>query len=138
MRPVNQLPLVADGNEALALRRRGEIPDSPPKPRNREVRISPLRYSSAPNRTRERSRVSKEGIGRALTSIATGAATVNSSGAIGFCACGVAGIARARKPRRRQLQEAAAAETCAHAVTNAIGAGEPDLAGAAPWVSLNS
>ena len=83
MRPVNQLPLslMAMKRSPLASSRK---PDSPPKPRNREVRISPLRYSSEPNRTRERSRVSNDGIGRALTSIETGAATENSSGAIGF------------------------------------------------------
>src|ERR1035441_6765377 len=38
-------------------------PDSPPKPRNPEVRISPLRYSSEPNRRCERSRVSNEATG---------------------------------------------------------------------------
>ena len=83
MRPVNQPPLslMAMKRSPLASSRR---PDNPPKPRNREVRISPLRYSSSPNRTRERSRVSNEGSGRALTSIETGAVTENSSGTAGF------------------------------------------------------
>jgi len=63
-------------------------PDKPPKPRNREVRISPLRYSSEPNRTRERSRVSNDGIGRALTSIETGVVTENWSGVEGWAAAG--------------------------------------------------
>ena len=44
MRPVNQPPLslIAMKRSPLASSRR---PDNPPKPRNREVRISPLRYS---------------------------------------------------------------------------------------------
>src|ERR1019366_6472321 len=70
-------------------------PDSPPKPRNPEVRISPLRYSSEPNRRCERSRVSNEGIGRALTSIETGAATENSSAVACFGGGWVASCARA-------------------------------------------
>src|SRR5258705_7024580 len=79
MRPVNQLPLslMAMKRSPLASSRR---PDSPPKPRNEEVRISPLRYSSASKRTRERSLVSNDGSGRAFTSIATGAVTEYSSG----------------------------------------------------------
>src|SRR5882672_11203062 len=92
-------------------------PDSPPKPRKPEVRISPLRYASDPNRTRARSRVSNDGIGRALTSIETGAATENSSGTGGFggactavCARAICGTAIAespaavdvRKPRRER------------------------------------
>ena len=97
MRPVNQLPL-----SLMAMKRSpfgsSRNPDNPPKPRNREVRISPLRYSSAPNRTRERSRVSKDGSGRALTSIETGAVTVNSSGAAGFCADAADGGDR-RRPK---------------------------------------
>src|SRR5215216_3694742 len=99
MRPVNQLPLslIAMKRSPLASSRR---PDNPPKPRNREVRISPLRYSSSPNRRRDRSRVSNEGSGRALTSIETGAMTENSSGTVGFggrwtavCAAAMAGMA---------------------------------------------
>src|SRR6266851_4500147 len=83
MRPVNQLPLslMAMKRSPLASSRR---PDSPPNPRNDEVRISPLRYSSEPNLVFERSRVSNDGSGRALTSIVTGAATENSSGLYGF------------------------------------------------------
>ena len=50
-------------------------PDNPPKPRNGEVRTRPLRYSSDPKRTCERSRMSNDGIGRALTSIFAGAMT---------------------------------------------------------------
>src|SRR3990170_3275230 len=91
-------------------------PDSPPKPRNREVMISPLRYSSPPNRVRVRSPVLKDGSGRALTSIDTGAVTVNSSGVRGFgggvvasCAAAMPGIARLESPaavdfrKRRRL-----------------------------------
>src|SRR6267378_2847187 len=91
-------------------------PDSPPKPGNRDVSTSPLRYSSDPNRTRVRSLGSKEGIGRALTSIETGAATENSSGIGGLgggwvasCAPAISGIAIAESPaavdfRRRRLR----------------------------------
>src|SRR4051794_32129272 len=101
MRPVNQVPLslIEMNCSPLASSRH---PDSPPKPRNRELTISPLRNSSAPKRVRARSRVSKDGMGRALTSIDTGAAAENSSG--GVCACAAAGTspaaAEARKRRR--------------------------------------
>src|SRR5258706_3680342 len=74
--------------------------DSPPKPGKREVSTSPLRYSSAPKRVRWGSRGSKAAIGRALTSIATGAATENSSGRVRFgggCAR-APGIAIAESP----------------------------------------
>src|SRR5258706_2759074 len=74
--------------------------DSPPKPGRREVSTSPLRYSSAPKRVRWGSRGSKAAIGRALTSIATGAATENSSGRVRFgggCAR-APGIAIAESP----------------------------------------
>src|SRR5437016_5699980 len=79
MRPVNQPPLslMAMKRSPLASSRR---PDKPPKPRNREVSTNPLRNSSSPKRTRERSRVSKPASGRALTSIETGAVTQYSSG----------------------------------------------------------
>ncbi len=79
MRPVNQVPLSLKEMKRSPLGS-SRNPDSPPKPRNLEVRTSPLRYSSEPNRTRARSLVSNEAIGRALTSIETGAATENSSG----------------------------------------------------------
>src|SRR5882757_8527983 len=115
MRPVNQLPLseIAMKRSPLAS---SLIADSPPKPRKGEVRISPLRYSSEPNRTCARSRVSNDGNGRALTSIETGAVTENSSGLIGFgggctavCAYPTAGTAAAESPaavkfrKRRRL-----------------------------------
>src|SRR5712691_10316022 len=99
MRPVNQLPLslMAMKRSPLASSRR---PDSPPNPRNDEVKISPLRYSSEPNRVFERSRVSNDGNGRALTSIETGAVTEYSSGLYGLggrssavCACAIRGPA---------------------------------------------
>src|SRR3954470_1322115 len=79
MRPVNQPPLslMAMKRSPLASSRR---PEKPPKPRNREVRINPLRYSNDPYRTFERSLVSNDGSGRALTSIETGAVTEYSSG----------------------------------------------------------
>ena len=106
--------------------------------------MSPLRYSSAPNRTRERSRVSNEGIGRALTSIETGAATEYSSGLACFgrgwtavCACATAGSAAIESPaavycrkRRRPMSERMLYE-CKRR-------GRRLVAGAAPWVSLNN
>src|SRR3954451_5908372 len=118
MRPVNQPPLslMAMKRSPLGSRRR---PDKPPKPRKREVRISPLRYSSEPNRTWARSRVSKDGSGRALTSIETGAVTEYSSGVTCFggfctavCAAAIAGSAAAESPaaavfrKRRRLRGA--------------------------------
>src|ERR1700676_1910437 len=116
MRPVNQLPLSLKEmkRSPLASSRK---PDSPPKPGKREVRISPLRYSSLPNRIWERARVSKYGNGRALTWIETGAATECSPEAVGFdggrvagCACAMADIACAESPaavdirKRRRLR----------------------------------
>src|ERR1700687_5048491 len=94
MRPVNQLPLSLKEmkRSPLASSRK---PDSPPKPGKREVRISPLRYCSAPKRTWERSRVSNEGSGRALTSIETGAVTENSFALARLRAACVAGCVRA-------------------------------------------
>ncbi len=83
MRPVNQPPL-----SEIAIKRSpfasSLIPDSPPNPRKPEVSTSPLRYSSEPKRTCERSRGSKEAIGRALTSIVTGVVTEYSSTAPRF------------------------------------------------------
>src|SRR5487761_2291066 len=89
MRPVNQFPLSLNEMKRSPFGS-SRIPDSPPKPWKPEVRTSPLRYSSAPNRTRERSPGSKTGIGRAWTSIETGAATGNSSGGTGFARGSVA------------------------------------------------
>src|SRR5690349_8824773 len=115
MRPVNQLPLseMAMKRSPLASSRR---PDRPPKPRKRDVSTNPLRNSSAPNRTRARSRVSKPAIGRALTSIETGSVTEYSSGFVRFgggctavCASACFGSACARNPaavavsKRRRL-----------------------------------
>src|SRR5579862_7707020 len=74
MRPVNQLPLSLSAMKRSPVASR-RMPDRPPKPGKDEVSTSPLRYSSEPNRTCERSRGSKEAIGRALTAIATGAVT---------------------------------------------------------------
>src|SRR4030081_325173 len=115
MRPVNQVPL-----SLMAMKRSpfgsSRNPDSPPKPRNREVRIKPLRYSSDPNRKWPRSRVSKEGSGRALTSIETGTATESSSGLGCFgggwtppCGGAISGTAIAESPaadfrKRRRLR----------------------------------
>src|ERR1700730_13296571 len=116
MRPVNQLPLSLKEMKRSPLAS-SRNPDNPPKPGKREVRTNPLRYSSAPKRVREWSRVSNEGIGRALTSIETGALTENLSGAIGFdggsvacCAGARPGIAIVETPaavnlrRRRRLR----------------------------------
>src|SRR5262249_19041873 len=115
MRPVNQLPWseMAMKRSPLASSRR---PDRPPEPRKREVSTNPLRNSSAPNRTRERSRVSKPAIGRALTSIETGSVTEYSSGFARFgggctavCASACFGTACAKNPaavavsKRRRL-----------------------------------
>src|SRR5580700_11195568 len=94
MLPVNQVPLSLNEMKRSPLAS-SRIPDSPPKPGKREVSTSPLRYSSAPNRTRARSPGSNAGIGRAFTSIETGAATENSSGATGFAGGCVASCARA-------------------------------------------
>src|SRR5712672_148892 len=119
MRPVNQLPLslIEMKRSPLASSRN---PDSPPKPRKLEVRINPLRYSSEPNRTRARSLVSKEGIGRALTSIETGAAIENSSGegcfgggCVASCARAICGTAADKSPaavdfRKRRREKCAA------------------------------
>src|ERR1700728_1088351 len=92
--PVNQLPLSLNEikRSPLGSSRR---PDSPPKPGKREVSTSPLRYSSEPKRVCARSFGSKDGIGRALTSIDTTSVTENSSGGIGFCGGWVACCARA-------------------------------------------
>src|ERR1700682_6737918 len=111
MRPGNQLPLSLiemKGSPLEASRK----PASPPKPRKLEVRISPLRYSSEPNRTRARSLVSKEGIGRALTSIETGAATENWSGkgcfgggCVASCARAISGTAADKSPAAVDLRK---------------------------------
>src|SRR6202042_1548668 len=95
MRPVNQLPL------SLKEMKRSPFasslsPDNPPKPGNDEVSTRPLRYCSEPNRRCERSRMSNEGIGRALTSIATGAATEFGSAGSGFAGGAIADCARSR------------------------------------------
>jgi len=83
MRPVNQLPLsLMEMNRSPLASSRS--PDSPPKPGKREVRTSPLRYSSLPKRIWERSRLSNDGSGRALTSIETGAVAGFGSGTSGF------------------------------------------------------
>src|SRR5580704_18096889 len=108
MRPVNQLPLSLKEMKRSPLAS-SRIPDNPPKPRNGEVRISPLRYSSEPNRTCERSRLSNEGSGRALTSIETGAPTENSSGVTGFGGGWVADCARA-VPGSARVENAAAVD----------------------------
>src|SRR5258708_31654871 len=95
MRPVNQPPLSLSAMKRSPLGSSRHA-DKPPKPRKREVSTSPLRYSKEPKRTRERSRGSKDGIGRALTSIETGAVTENSSVAPCFGGGWVASCARAR------------------------------------------
>src|SRR5882757_6279095 len=87
-------------------------PDKPPKPRKEDVKISPLRYSSEPNRAFERSRVSNDGSGRALTSIVTGAVTENSSGfasrggrSTAVCARVIGGSAIAESPAAVDLRK---------------------------------
>src|SRR6266700_3452128 len=111
MRPVPQLhfSLKAKKRAPLAASRNA---DSPPKPRKREVRTSPLRNSNAPKRTWERSRGSKAAIGRALTSIVTGAVTENSSATADLgtgwtAACGRApeGIASVVTPAAAEMRK---------------------------------
>src|ERR1700733_5884087 len=104
MRPVNQAPLSLNEMKRSPLAS-SRNPDNPPNPGNREVKASPLRYSSDPKRTCARSLLSNEAIGLALTSIETGAVTENSSGAIGFdggsvadCASTNRGIAMVETP----------------------------------------
>src|SRR6185437_11278618 len=79
MRPVNQLPLSLKEMKRCPLLS-SLMPDKPPNPGKLEVSTRPLRNCSEPNRTREWSRGSNEGIGRALTSIETGEAMECSSG----------------------------------------------------------
>src|SRR6202035_4840685 len=93
MRPVNQLPLSLKEMKRSPLAS-SRNPDSPPKPGKPEVRISPLRYSSLPNRTWERSLVSNDGNGGAFPSIETGAAAPGSAGASGFAGGWIADCAR--------------------------------------------
>jgi hypothetical protein len=102
--PVNQLPLslMAMKPSPLASSRRPEIP---PKSRYFEVSTSPLRYCSEPKRRWVRSRVSKEGIGRASTSMETGALADGGAGTGTVCARAWAGntalAAAAMRKRRR-------------------------------------
>ena len=178
MRPVNQLPLSLNEMKRSPLAS-SRNPDSPPKAGNREVKASPLRYSSDPKRTRVRSLRSNGAIGRALTSIETGAATENSSGGSGFgggsvadCARASSGIAMVESPivpdiRKRRRVRSVVIPECAiwrrpgiHSPCRGYGfrarsfhsrpgmtipclyeckrRRRPDVAGAAPWVSLNS
>jgi hypothetical protein len=104
MRPVNQAPWSLNEMKRSPLAS-SRNPDSPPNPGNRDVSASPLRYSSDPKRTCARSPRSNEAIGRALTSIETGAVTEVSSGTTGFsggsvadCAHAIHGIAMAESP----------------------------------------
>src|ERR1700742_4567913 len=83
MRPVNQVPLSLNEMKRSPFAS-SRSPDSPPKPGNGDVSTRPLRYCSEPNRRCERSRMSNEAIGRALTSIATGAANAAGSGGSGL------------------------------------------------------
>src|ERR1700761_4007346 len=120
MRPVNQLPLSLKEMKRSPLAS-SRMPDSPPKPGNREVSARPLRNCSEPNRTCERSGGSNVAIGRALTSIEAGAVTECSSsggcfagGCVADCARSRPGIAAndnpaaadRRKRRRGREQEA--------------------------------
>src|SRR5258708_25514570 len=115
MRPVNQVQCSRKeiNRSPLASSRN---PDNPPKPGNAEVSTNPLRYSSAPNRTRAWSLVSKKGIGRDLTSIEAGAVTETLSDGSGFgggcvasCARAISGTAATESPaavkfrKRRRL-----------------------------------
>src|SRR5579883_547975 len=104
MRPVNQPPLSLSATKRSPLAS-SRTPDSPPNPGNDEVSTRPLRYSSEPKRICERSRGSKEAIGRALTSIERGAVTECSSmaadlagGRIADCASTCPGLNATESP----------------------------------------
>src|SRR6202011_4581900 len=111
MRPVNQLPLSLTEMKRSPLASSHRHADSPPKPGKPEVSTSPLRYSSAPKRRREWSLVSKEGIGRALTSIGAGAVTECSSSAARFggwvasCARALPGSAASESPAAAKFRK---------------------------------
>src|SRR5258708_33213715 len=76
-------------------------PERPPKPLNFEVRTTPLRYCSDPNLRCERSRRSKEGIGRASISIETGAFAGGGSATAGSATVkSVAAVATWKKRQR--------------------------------------
>src|ERR1700745_2126921 len=95
MRPVNQFPWsLNEMKRSPAGSRR--MPDSPPKPGKEDVSTSPLRYSRAPNRTREWSCRSNDAIGRAWTSIDTGDGTKNAPGGTGLADERLSACARAR------------------------------------------
>jgi hypothetical protein len=85
-----------------------------------------------------RSLLSNDGMGRALTSIATGAATENSSGGSGFCASAFGANAATAIPaavdfsKRRRLKDA---DMRFYECSLRLG---PRVFGAAPLVSLNS
>src|SRR5665213_4273324 len=129
MRPVNQAPLSLNemNRSPLASSRN---PDSPPKPGNRDVKASPLRYSSDPKRTRVRSLRSNEAIGRALTSIETGADTEYSSGAVGFgggsvaaCALAIRGTAMIESPATPDIRKRRRVKSLAPRNDNSICSG---------------
>src|ERR1700726_988405 len=129
MRPVNQLPLSLREMKRSPFASR-RIADNPPKPEKAEVSTRPERYSSESNRTCERSRGSKKGIGRALTSIAAGAATECSSGTTGFagvlgadCAPAMSGNASAEIPAAAYFSTRRRLIVLRILFTNADGAG---------------
>src|SRR6476620_8100076 len=93
MRPVNQSPLSLNEMKRSPLRS-SRSPDNPPKPGKGEVSTRPLRYCSEPNRRCERSRMSNDGIGRAVTSIATGAGAETAAGTGGFAGGSIADCPR--------------------------------------------
>src|SRR6478609_4774310 len=111
MRPVNQSPLSLNEMKRSPLRS-SRSPDNPPKPGKGEVSTRPLRYCSEPNRRCERSRMSNDGIGRAVTLIATGALTETAPGASGFaggsiadCACASPAIAADERPAAAEVRK---------------------------------
>src|SRR6478609_6031560 len=111
MRPVNQSPLSLNEMKRSPLRS-SRSPDNPPKPGKGEVSTRPLRYCSEPNRRCERSRMSNDGIGRAVTLIATGALTETGPGASGFaggsiadCACASPAIAADERPAAAEVRK---------------------------------
>jgi len=103
MRPVNQCPLSLNDIKRSPLGS-SRNPDNPPKRGKGEVRTSPLRYSSAPNRVRSWSWRSNQGIGLALTSIDIGAspealsAELGDTGGVANCALAVPETAAAERP----------------------------------------
>src|SRR5579871_5996020 len=101
MRPVNQWPWSLNEMKRWP-RASSRNPDNPPKRGKDEVSTSPLRYSNAPKRVRSWSWRSNQRMGRALTSIETGASAstveLAEAGDATNCALAIPGTAIADRP----------------------------------------